>query len=168
MAKPPSKRIPHKFQPWIRVRKQYRLSHAHVQMARELGLEPRRFGSYADTKDQPWKSPLPQFIESLYLKRFGIERPENVRSIEEIASDHIAKRLARKKSRAAMRMRENTGEGEAQGDTSTPHPADADSAAPPPDSSSTEPNSTEPNTGMEPVSPNEANLTPWQRATRSR
>ncbi|MEM6980244.1 MAG: hypothetical protein AAF539_11320 [Planctomycetota bacterium] len=103
MSNPKTKRIPHKFQPWIRVRKQFRLSHAHVQMARELGLEPRRFGSYADTTDQPWKQPLPQFIESLYLKRFGRERPEVVRSIEDIAAMHVAKRLARKESRAAMR-----------------------------------------------------------------
>ena len=29
---------------WIDARKRYRLSHVHVQMARELGLNPKKFG----------------------------------------------------------------------------------------------------------------------------
>ncbi|QDV45680.1 hypothetical protein Enr13x_55590 [Stieleria neptunia] len=94
MAK--KQRIPHKFLPWIDARKKFRLSNAHIQMARELGLSPKRFGSYADTKDQPWKVPLPQFIENQYEKQFGKERPDVVLSIEEIAAAHVAKRAQRK------------------------------------------------------------------------
>ena len=44
-------------------------------MARELGLNPRRLGKIANHRQEPWKAPLPQFIEDLYLKRFGRERP---------------------------------------------------------------------------------------------
>ena len=72
MAK--KQRIPHKFLPWIDARKKFRLSNAHIQMARELGLSPKRFGDYADTTDQPWKVPQPQFIENQYEKQFGKER----------------------------------------------------------------------------------------------
>jgi hypothetical protein len=90
------KRIPHKFHPWIDARKRFKLSDAHIQMARELGLSPKRFGRYADRTKEPWKLPLAEFIESLYLKQFGKERPDEVRTMEEIAAAHIEKRAARK------------------------------------------------------------------------
>jgi hypothetical protein len=41
MAKKQS-RIPANLQPWIDARRKFRLSHEHVQMARELGLNPSR------------------------------------------------------------------------------------------------------------------------------
>jgi hypothetical protein len=44
-----------------------------VQMARELGLNPRKLGKIDNHRQEPWKAPLPQFIEHLYLKRFGRE-----------------------------------------------------------------------------------------------
>ena len=43
-----------------------------------------------------WKAPLPVFIEDIYFKRFGRERPENVRSIEQAAKDKKKKQLERK------------------------------------------------------------------------
>lgn len=93
-------RIPHKFHPWINARKQFRLSDAHIQMARELGLSPKRFAKYADRENQPWKLPLTEFIEALYLKQFGKERPDEVNTMEEIAAAHVAKRAARKVANA--------------------------------------------------------------------
>ena len=42
MAKKP--KIPEKYQAWIDARKRYHLSHAHIQMARELGMNPNKFG----------------------------------------------------------------------------------------------------------------------------
>lgn len=98
MAK--TNRIPHKFHPWINARKQFRLSDAHIQMARELGLSPKRFAKYADRENQPWKLPLTQFIEAQYLKQFGKERPDEVKTMEEIAAAHVAKRAARKLANA--------------------------------------------------------------------
>jgi hypothetical protein len=100
MSKKQHSRIPHKFLPWIDARKKYRLSHAHIQMARELGLNPKRFGGMAKTEQQPWKLPFPQFIESLYEAKFGKSAPDVVRSIEEMAADHMAKRAARKAEKA--------------------------------------------------------------------
>ncbi len=101
MAK--KKRIPHKFHPWIDARKRFKLSDAHIQMARELGLSPKRFGRYADRTKEPWKLPLSEFIDSLYLKQFGKERPDEVRTMEEIAAAHVDKRAARKAENLKVR-----------------------------------------------------------------
>ncbi len=76
MAK--KKKIPEKYQRWIDARKKYHLSHAHIQMARELGINPKKFGSLANTKQEPWKLPLPDFIEELYFKHFKKNQPDNV------------------------------------------------------------------------------------------
>ncbi len=94
-------RIPHKFQPWIDARKKFRLSNLHIQMARELGMNPKRFAGLANTKNKAWKVPLPEFIESLYENRFGKRRPDVVQSIEEMAAEHLAKRAAKKSGKRA-------------------------------------------------------------------
>lgn len=49
--------IPQKYQMWIDARKRYRLTDAQVQMARELGLNPNKFGKLANEKQEPWKKP---------------------------------------------------------------------------------------------------------------
>jgi hypothetical protein len=53
-------------------------------MARELGLNPKKFGSLANHRQEPWKAPLPEFIEKIYFKRFGKTQPDNIRPIETI------------------------------------------------------------------------------------
>ena len=90
------RKIPEKYQRWIDARKRYHLSHAHIQMARELGLNPKKFGSLANTKQEPWKLPLPEYIEELYFKHFNKSRPENVRSIEQMVRDYRRKKQERK------------------------------------------------------------------------
>ena len=57
-------------QKWIEAKKKYRLSNEIIQMAKELGLNPKKFGGMANHKQEPWKEPLPDFIRSLYEKRF--------------------------------------------------------------------------------------------------
>ena len=79
------KRLTPRYQVWVDARNKFRLSHDHIQMARELGLNPKKLGSLANHDQERWKSPLPQFIEELYLERFGRDRPEVVRTIEELA-----------------------------------------------------------------------------------
>ena len=76
--------IPISLRPWIEARQRFRLSHAHVQMARELGLNPKKFGKLANHHQEPWKRPLPDFIAALYVKRFGKPIPVVVKTIEEI------------------------------------------------------------------------------------
>ena len=58
-------RIPEKFQLWIDARKRHDLSHAQVQMARELGMNSTRPGKIDNADQEPWKVPLPKFIEEL-------------------------------------------------------------------------------------------------------
>jgi hypothetical protein len=83
MGKP--RRLPPRLLAWVDARKRHRFSHAHVQMARELGLNPAKLGKLGNHQPEPWKAPLPQFMEDLYAKRFGRERPDVVKTIEEIA-----------------------------------------------------------------------------------
>jgi hypothetical protein len=74
--------IPNKLRPWIEARKKYRLSHAQIQMARELGLDPKKLGSMANYQQESWKAPFPDYIEELYEKRFGQTQPDDIRSLE--------------------------------------------------------------------------------------
>lgn len=76
------KALPPQIRAWVEVRKRRRLSRAQVQMARELGLNPGRLGKLSNHRQEPWKAPLPQFIEHLYLKRFGREQPRVVTPAE--------------------------------------------------------------------------------------
>ncbi len=92
----PKKRIPDHLQVWIDARKKFRLSHAQIQMARELGLNPKKFGKLANRDQEPWKMPLPQFIENLYRKNFKRDHPEVVMSLEEKVEVDRRKKLARR------------------------------------------------------------------------
>src|ERR687898_934222 len=88
--------IPNRLKPWIDARRQWNLSHMQVQMARELGMNPKKFGKLANHKQEPWKAPLPVFIEECYFKRFGKERPDDVGSIEERLGELERKREQRR------------------------------------------------------------------------
>ena len=88
--------IPQKYQAWVEARRKYRLSHAHIQMARELGMNLTKFGNLTNHKQEPWKAPLPEFIEYLYVKRFKKERPDQVCSIEEMVKAQREKKEQRK------------------------------------------------------------------------
>ena len=94
MAK--QKQLSPKYQVWIDARKRHKLSHAHIQMARELGMNPKNFRNLDNHKQESWKAPLPIFIEDIYYKRFGKDRPENIRSIEQVIKDKKKKQLGRK------------------------------------------------------------------------
>jgi len=118
MAK--QKKLPPKLQAWVDARKRFHLSHAHVQMARELGMNPKKLGDIANHRQEPWKLPLQQFIEELYLKRFKKEQPDNVRSIEQMVEDKErkqAERRERKGQQPGEPPSENTGQPLAQPDS---------------------------------------------------
>lgn len=61
---------------WIEAKKKYRLTDTQIQMAKELGMNPRKFGGLANHKQGPWKALLHEFIEELYFKRFKRDKPE--------------------------------------------------------------------------------------------
>jgi hypothetical protein len=104
------KRLPEKYQIWIDVRKQYHLSHVHIQMARELGMNPKKLGKIANEKQEPWKAPLPVFIENIYFKRFGRERPVDVKSIEEVFREKEEKQVKRREAKQLRRESEQSGQ----------------------------------------------------------
>jgi len=92
--------IPPQLQVWVDARQRHHLSHAQVQMARELGLNPKKLGKIDNHRQEPWKAPLPQFIEHLYVTRFGRERPEVVVSIEARVREAEQKKAQRRAVRA--------------------------------------------------------------------
>ena len=71
-------------------------------MARELGLNPRKFGSLADNRASPWKAPLADFIAHCYYKAHKRHSPEVIRSLEQVISDNEDKK-ARRRERKAQR-----------------------------------------------------------------
>jgi hypothetical protein len=95
--------IPADLQTWIDARKRYRLSHAVVQMARELGMNPKKLGGLANTKQEPWKAPLPEFIAGLYFRRFGKTTPDPVMTIEDVARRKQEKKALRRAAKAARK-----------------------------------------------------------------
>ena len=111
MAK--QKKLSPKYQVWIDARKRHKLSHAHIQMARELGMNPKKFDKLDTHKQEHWKVPLQIFIGDLYLKRFGKDRSENVRSVEQMVKDKKKKQLDRKqrKLKAKENSQQDNGDG---------------------------------------------------------
>lgn len=91
-----------KMQEWIGARKRHRLSHAQVQMARELGMSPRTLGKVDNPKQEPWKMPLPEYIAYLYEKRFGKVLSGNVPSVQ----DRLRSIERKKETRRAKRRHE--------------------------------------------------------------
>ncbi len=66
---------------WMTAKRKYRLTDVQIQMARELGMNPRKFGSLANHRQETWKAPLADFIEELYFKRFKKEKPDTIRKM---------------------------------------------------------------------------------------
>ena len=89
-------------QAWIDAQQRHGLSHAQVQMAQELGMNPAKLGKLDNHDQEPWKMPLREYLEHLYLKRLGRPRPDAVMSIEDRLRLEGQKREAR---RAAPRQR---------------------------------------------------------------
>ncbi len=104
-----SQKIQQGLRDWVEARKRFRLSDAHVQMARELGMNPKKLGSIDNHHQEPWKQPLPRFIERLYAERFGRERPQAVMSIEQWARVQEANKLARKEAKRQARAARDAG-----------------------------------------------------------
>ncbi len=67
---------------WKKAKKRYHLTDMHIQMARELGMNPKKFGGIANHKQQSCKAPLPEFIEDLYFKHFKKEKPDVIKSLQ--------------------------------------------------------------------------------------
>jgi hypothetical protein len=106
--RPGMKRIPPKLQPWFEARQKFKLSHAVVQMARELGMNPKNFGKLAHVDQQQWKSPLPVFIADCYSRRFGTDAPAQVRSLEQVVAADEARRAIKRAKKLDRLARDGT------------------------------------------------------------
>jgi len=89
---------------WIIAQKQHHLSDKHVQMARELGLNPDKLGKIDNHKQEPWKAPLKEFIENIYLKQYKKSEPDNVRSLKQILQDEKVKKDKKKAKRELQKQ----------------------------------------------------------------
>lgn len=92
-----------KLDKWLTAQKRHRLSDKHLQMARELGLNPDKLGKIDNHKQETWKAPLPQFIEDIYFKRFKRESPEVVKPIKELMADEEIRKEKAKKAKEQKR-----------------------------------------------------------------
>ena len=88
---------------WMVAQKRHRLSDKQVQMARELGLNPDKLGKIDNHKQEPWKAPLPQFIEHIYFKRFKREEPETVKPLKQILKEMETKKNLQKEKKEERR-----------------------------------------------------------------
>jgi len=91
---------------WMVAQKRHRLSDKQVQMARELGLNPDKLGKTDNHKQEPWKAPLPQFIEHIYFKRFKREEPETVKPLKQILKEMDAKKKLQKEKKEERRKQQ--------------------------------------------------------------
>lgn len=88
---------------WMVAQKRHRLSDKQVQMARELGLNPDKLVKIDNHKQEPWKAPLPQFIEHIYFKRFKREEPETVKPLKQILKEMETKKKLQKEKKEERR-----------------------------------------------------------------
>ena len=88
-----------KLEKWQIAQKRHRLSDKHIQMARELGLNPDKLGKIDNHKQETWKAPLSQFIEDIYFKRYKRTEPAEVKSINGLMVDIRASKEQKKKTK---------------------------------------------------------------------
>lgn len=96
---------------WMVAQKRHRLSDKQVQMARELGLNPDKLGKIDNHKQETWKAPLPQFIESIYFKRFKRENPETVKPLKQIMAEMEVKKKQQKAKKEERRKQRTLSSG---------------------------------------------------------
>lgn len=96
------------FEEWIEAQKRHHLSDMQVQMARELGFKPDSLRKIDNHKQEQWKAPLPDYIESLYEKRFKREQPLIVKSIRQQLLEYKLLKEKQKKEKARQRKEQDS------------------------------------------------------------
>jgi hypothetical protein len=95
--------MPVKLEKWLEAQKKYRLSDKQIQMARELGLNPEKFGKLNNHRQEQWKAPLTQFIEDIYFKRFKRTDPVHIKSVKELMAEEKSKKEIKKAAKQEKR-----------------------------------------------------------------
>ncbi|ACY13715.1 hypothetical protein [Haliangium ochraceum] len=108
MPKTSKDKLAPKLPVWVVASRRHRLSYAHVQMARELDMNPRKCGTQArQPRSRAVEGAPSGVIETLYEKRFDRSWPERVLSIESLARERKRKDPARREAKAALRAARN-------------------------------------------------------------
>jgi hypothetical protein len=72
---------------WVEAKRQCGLSDAQVQMARDLGMNPKRLIGSESTTQGLKQTPLALRIENLYLRRFSKLLPDSVVPLRQMLHD---------------------------------------------------------------------------------
>jgi hypothetical protein len=102
------KKASDELQRWVEAKRQCGLSDAHVQMARELGMNPKRLIESESATQGPTQIPLGQRIENLYLKRFKKPLPDAVAPLRQLLHDARAKERAEARERRRRKRQAET------------------------------------------------------------
>jgi hypothetical protein len=84
-------KIPEKDQPWIEARKRYHLSDAHIQMARELGLNPKKFGALEGALARVHRRAVLRALQEGPARECAVHRADGERFQEEESRAQTAK-----------------------------------------------------------------------------
>jgi len=84
---------------WRRVRRQFGLADAHVQMARELKMNPRKLLAAARSGRDSAQPSLAQRIEALYLARLHKPLPDSVSPLRQALREARARERAEAEER---------------------------------------------------------------------
>ncbi len=71
---------------WIEAKKKCRLNVATVQMAKELGLNPKSLIKNIPNKNQRWKAPVHIWVQDMYEDRFGEDKMKAL--LKQLAGSH--------------------------------------------------------------------------------
>jgi hypothetical protein len=67
----------HDEEAWSNTKRICQLNDRHVEMARALGMNPRKLPGLRPSPQERWKLPVGEFIEERYRKRFGGDPPDH-------------------------------------------------------------------------------------------
>lgn len=68
-----------------------------------IGSESRQTRQIDNHQQEVWKTPLPQFIEDIYFKRFKREEPETVKPLKQIMAEMEVKKKQQKAKKEERR-----------------------------------------------------------------
>lgn len=63
---------------WAKAKKKCRLNVATIQMAKEMGLNPKSLIKNIPSKSQQWKAPVQEWVQDMYEDRFGENKLEKI------------------------------------------------------------------------------------------
>ena len=78
-----AKRNPQLDESWAHAKRVCRLNGLQVEMAKRLGMNPKKLQGLNPAKSQPWKEPVGAFIEACHAKRFGSVDPKHSSSAKD-------------------------------------------------------------------------------------